>query len=100
MLEQLVAAKPDEPFPRYGLAMELKKRDRHDEADAAFVELRRRAPDYLPSYLMHGNLLELMGRPADAAAVYTQGAAVAEAASDEHALSELRAAHDALGGPA
>ena len=96
MLQKMVVAKPDEAFPRYGLAMELKKLGREAEAEAAFVELAARIPSYVPCYLMHGNLLEAMGRPEDAVGVYTRGIEVAEAASDDHAVSELQAARDAL----
>lgn len=96
MLEQMVAAKPDEAFPRYGLAMEYKKLGRTDDAAAAFTELATRNPDYVPGYLMHGNLLEAMGRGEDAAAVYARGMEVASAAGDDHAVSELQAARDAL----
>jgi tetratricopeptide (TPR) repeat protein len=96
MLETMVAAKPDDPFPRYGLAMEYKKLGRHDEAHATFGELIARHGDYLPAYLMHGNLLEAMGRSEEAVAVYQRGIEVARAARDDHALSELQAARDAL----
>lgn len=92
MLEKMVAAKPDEPFPRYGLAMEYKKLERHDEATQAFSALAQRCPDYVPAYLMHGNLLEAMGRGADAVAIYQRGIEVASAASDDHAVSELASA--------
>ena len=96
MLEQMVATKPDEAFPRYGLAMEYRKLERDEEAAAAFAELAQRCPDYVPGYLMHGNLLERMGRPEQAAAVYDRGVEVATAAGDDHAVSELRAARAAL----
>ena len=96
MLEQMVATKPDEAFPRYGLAMEYKKFGRLDEAVAAFAELARRCPDYVPCYLMHGNVLELLDQRDEAAAVYERGVEIASAASDDHAVSELRAARDAL----
>ena len=97
MLEQMVVAKPDEPFPRYGLAMEYKKLDRHDDAVATFEGLLSDHPRYVPSYLMFGNLLEALGRPERAAEVYAAGVAVAEQTGDDHALGELRAARDALG---
>lgn len=96
MLQNMVTAKPDEAFPRYGLAMELKKHGRSEEAAAQFAELSSRNPGYVPCYLMHGNLLEAMGRAQEAAAVYAKGIEVADAAGDEHAMSELRAARDAL----
>ena len=92
MLEQMVAAKPDEPFPRYGLAMEYKKLGRHADATQAFAALAERNPDYVPGYLMHGNLLETLGRGAEAAAVYERGLEVASAAGDDHAADELSSA--------
>ncbi len=97
MLQKMVAARPDDPFPKYGLAMEFKKLERHDEAVAAFERLLDAHPGYVPSYLMFGNLLEALGRAQDAAGIYGRGIAAAEAAGDEHAVGELRAARDALG---
>ena len=57
MLQQFVAQRPDDPFARYGLAMELKKRGLLAQANAVFVELMSRHPDYVPAYLMAGNNL-------------------------------------------
>jgi predicted Zn-dependent protease len=96
MLLNMVTTKPGDPFPRYGLAMEYKRLGRPDEAVQAFNELAEHHPKYVPGYLMHGNLLETMGRPADARSVYERGLAVASAAGDDHAESELRSARDAL----
>jgi tetratricopeptide (TPR) repeat protein len=96
MLLSMVSTKPNDPFPRYGLAMEYKKLGRHEEAVRAFAELAEHHPRYVPGYLMHGNLLEAMGRAADARSVYARGVEVASAAGDDHAESELRAARDAL----
>jgi tetratricopeptide (TPR) repeat protein len=100
MLEKMVAAKPGEPFVRYGLAMEYKKVGRNEDAAQAFAALAEQHGDYVPGYLMHGNLLETMGRGAEAVAVYERGIEVASAASDDHAASELaaalQAARDAL----
>jgi tetratricopeptide (TPR) repeat protein len=96
MLLSMVASKPSDPFPRYGLAMEYKKLGRNDDAVKAFAELAQHHPSYVPGYLMHGNLLEKMGRGAEARDVYARGLEVARAAGDEHAESELRSARDAL----
>jgi tetratricopeptide (TPR) repeat protein len=96
MLLSMVSTKPNDPFPRYGLAMEYKKLGRNDEAVQAFADLAEHHPKYVPGYLMHGNLLESMGRGAEARAVYDRGLEVARAAGDDHAESELRAARDAL----
>jgi tetratricopeptide (TPR) repeat protein len=96
MLLSMVSTKPNDPFPRYGLAMEYKKLGRNDDAVQAFAELAVHHPKYVPGYLMHGNLLESMGRGAEAHGVYDRGLEVARAAGDDHAESELRAARDAL----
>lgn len=95
MLEKLIVAKPDDPFPRYGLAMEYKKLGRHDEAVRAFEELSRVHPSYVPTYLMFGDLLESLGRASEAGEVYARGIEAADAAGNDHAAGELRAARDA-----
>jgi tetratricopeptide (TPR) repeat protein len=96
MLVKLIAAKPDDPFPRYGLAMEHKKLGQHEEAVRAFDELTRVHPSYVPAYLMFGNLLEALGRAGQAAEVYGRGIEAARAAGNDHALGELQAARDAV----
>lgn len=96
MLQQMAAQKPDDPFPRYGLAMEYKKQGRTDEAWETFSTLMRDAPDYVPSYLMAGGLLTEMGRRAEAAAVLDRGIEAARTAGDAHALSELETARAEL----
>jgi tetratricopeptide (TPR) repeat protein len=95
MLETLVVTKPDDPFPRYGLAMEYKRLERLAEADAAFATLLEAHPSYVPAYLMYGNMLEAMGSAERAASIYARGVATAKAEGNEHALGELQAALDA-----
>jgi tetratricopeptide (TPR) repeat protein len=96
MLRQLVAKTPDDPFPRYGLAMELDKLGRSDEARTAFADLLERHPDYVAAYLMYGNLLRKLGELAQAAAIYERGADAAQAAGNHHALGELQSARAEL----
>jgi tetratricopeptide (TPR) repeat protein len=96
MLLKMVVAKPDEPFVRYGLAMEYRKLQRNDEAIEAFGVLIDRHPSYVPAYLMFGNLLEGLGRREQAIDVYERGLAAAEQSGDDHALGELRSARDGL----
>ncbi len=96
MLRQIVASKPGDPFPRYGLAMELKKRGELDAAVAAFAELVELHPGYVPSYLMYGNTLRERGDIATAVAVYERGITAAESAGDSHAAGELAAARAEL----
>ena len=96
MLRKMAAAKPDEPFPAYGLAMELTKQGQLDEARATFAALVERLPDYVPCYLMYGNLLVSMGVRDDAAAVFGAGIDAAKRTGDDHARSELQGALDEL----
>ena len=96
MLQQFVSQKPDDAFARYGLAMELNKRGLAAQADAAFVELMARHPNYVPAYLMAGNALLARGDKDGAREVFTRGVEAARTAGDDHALGELEAARTAL----
>ncbi|MBX7081539.1 MAG: tetratricopeptide repeat protein [Nannocystaceae bacterium] len=96
MLRELAAKHPGDPFPQYGLAMELRRRGELEPAEAAFAELAQRHPGYVPCYLMYGEMLSKQGRTADAAAVFDRGIAAAQAAGDGHALSELQSARAGL----
>jgi tetratricopeptide (TPR) repeat protein len=91
-LEQFVAQSPADPFPRYGLALELEKQGRTDEAVQAFTDLMAAFPDYVPAYLMCGNVLARLGRRVEAAEVYSRGVEVAGKTGDSHAKSELAGA--------
>ena len=42
MLEKMVAAQPDQPFPAYGLAMEYRKLGRLEEAEQVLADRARR----------------------------------------------------------
>jgi len=87
-----IARAPSDPFPRYGLAMELKTRGELAAAWSAFEELLGQFPDYVPAYLMAGGTLVGLGRKSDAADIYTKGIEVAIRRGDQHALRELEAA--------
>lgn len=99
MLRTMTEARPGDPFPHYGLAMELRKLGRHDEARASFEALIERHPGYVPSYLMYGQLLVAVGSREEAVRVYDRGLAAARAAGDGHAESELASARAELAGP-
>jgi tetratricopeptide (TPR) repeat protein len=91
-LREFVARSPDDPFPRYGLALELKNRGLLQDACQAFQELVDRLPDYVPTYLMYGNTLAAAGDRERAAAIYRTGAEVAQKKGDTHARGEILAA--------
>jgi predicted Zn-dependent protease len=94
--QKFALARPDDPFTRYALAMHLRSMDRLAEAVEAFTELARRAPDYIPTWLMLGQTLEAAGRDDEAARAYQDGMAAATRRQDPHARGELEAALAAL----
>jgi predicted Zn-dependent protease len=87
-----ITRSPADPFPRYGLAMELKTRGDLAEAWAAFEELIAKFPDYVPTYLMAGGTLVALSRAAEAADVFRRGIEVATRRGDPHARGELETA--------
>jgi tetratricopeptide (TPR) repeat protein len=95
-IKKIVEQQPNDPFPRYGLAMEYKNAGRADEAHASFAELERRHPEYVAQYLMHGNLLTSMHKLDEARGVYERGIAAARKKGDAHALGELQQALDGM----
>jgi predicted Zn-dependent protease len=96
-LVKMTSTGNEDPFVWYGLAMEYRSLGRFDEALVTFEALRARTPEYVPMYLMCGQMLESMGRAADARAWLTSGIEAAQKKGDGHALSELESALGALG---
>jgi tetratricopeptide (TPR) repeat protein len=91
-IRKIVEQSPNDPFPRYGLALELKNAGQKDEAHACFEELERRHPTYVPQFLMHANLLSEMRRVDEAKAVLERGIAVGRKAGNAHAVGEMESA--------
>jgi tetratricopeptide (TPR) repeat protein len=96
-LRKFIAANPDDPFPRYALALELKGKGDNAGAAAEMRELLRRAPDYLAAYLQLGMLLQSLGNIQEAGDAYRRGQEVARRKGDSHTLSELTTALEAIG---
>jgi cytochrome c-type biogenesis protein CcmH/NrfG len=89
LLEEFVAQKPDDAFSRYGLAMECMNSGDPSAADVHFRALLERNADYIPSYLMYGQLLARESRNDEARQVLSNGMAAAAKKGDEHARSEM-----------
>jgi len=90
-IRNLLQDDPDDPFLRYGLAMELISLGDSTEAVEIFRDLMQRTPGYVPTYLMLAQTLQRQGKEPEAANVLRSGIAVAQAAGEEHAMSELQA---------
>lgn len=87
--KSFISRSPADPFPRYGLAMELRGRGELAEAWNVFAELVEKFPDYVPTYLMAGGTLVALGKKAEAADLYRKGIEVATRRGDQHARREL-----------
>jgi Flp pilus assembly protein TadD len=96
MLKQFIETRPDDPFPRYALAMEYKGAGNLEGAAEAFRELTTRAAGYVATYLQFGMVLEQLGRTDEARQAFTQGIEQARKAGNGHALSELESALNGL----
>jgi tetratricopeptide (TPR) repeat protein len=96
-LRKFIEAQPQEAFPRYALALELKGRGDNAAAVAELQTLVGQAPDYLAAYLQLGMLLQALGRPGEAREAFTRGQELARRKGDGHTLSELTSALEALG---
>jgi predicted Zn-dependent protease len=92
MLREFVQGKPDDPFPRYGLAMELKNQGQLEEAQREFATLVAKFPDYTPAYLHAGNVLVALGRKSEAISVWKTGIDACVRKRDAHAQGEIQAA--------
>ena len=97
-LEKVLAARPDEPFARYALALEHRSRGDLATAASALQELVKRTANYVPAYLMLGQVLQQQDRLEEARAALAAGQSQARDKGDSHALSELTSALVALGG--
>ena len=95
-LRKFIAAAPDDAFPRYALALELKGKGDAAGAAAELQELIRRKPDYLAAYLQLGMLMQTLGQSGDARAILQRGQDVARQQGNTHTLSELTQALEAL----
>ncbi len=96
-IKEIVALAPGDPFPLYGLAMEYRNSGDFAEAAATFARLAERFPDYVPQYLMHGQLLSQdLKDSAAAQRVLQTGIERAKAARNHHALGEMQSLLDRL----
>jgi len=91
-----LARRPDDPFARYSVAMALRSAGDGPGAVAEFRETTRRAPDYVPSYLMLGQVLVELGLHGEALSAFEEGIAAARRRADGHAERELEGAAEAV----
>ncbi len=91
MLEEFVAKNPGDAFSRYGLALECMNSGDAAAADLHFRLLLERNADYVPAYLMYGQLLARESRADEAKKILSSGMATALKMGNEHARCEMEA---------
>lgn len=91
-LEQLVTSGKADDFARYALAMEYKKEGRIDDAARAFEQLREVSPNYVPQYLMAGQMFLDAKEPEKARGWLEVGREVAQKMGDSKAVGEIESA--------
>ncbi len=91
-LKAFIASKPNDPFPKYALALEYKNTGQLAEACAQFEILMRDHGDYVAAYLHAGQTLLALGDRPAARAAFTRGVEVATRRGDAHARGELEGA--------
>ena len=92
MLENLTRDGRADAFAWYGLAMEYRREGRPEDAMRAFEQLRDRHPEYLPMYLMAGQVLLANKTPGDARPWLEAGESLAAERGDDKTLAEIREA--------
>ena len=91
VLEEFVQKSPGDAFSRYGLAMECMSTGDASAAISSFESLLEQHADYIPAYLMYGQLLVRESRPDEAKHILTTGITAAGRKGDQHAASEMEA---------
>lgn len=92
MLEKLAESGAADSFALYALALEYRRERRADDAIRTFQTLREKDAEYLPMYLMAGELLAEAGRVEVAREWLETGVALATKQGNAKARNELEAA--------
>ncbi|MEO8877445.1 MAG: tetratricopeptide repeat protein [Polyangiaceae bacterium] len=95
-LEKITTDGSTDPFHWYCLAQEYRSQERNEDAATTFEKLEAMMPDYVPMFLMAGQLFEKMGKVDAAKAWLDKGMVAAKKKGDSHALGELEAARALL----
>ncbi len=95
-LQQMVAADPNDPLAHYALGLEYMNLEQWDAAIAAFERTIAVDPKYVPAFY-HKARAELRAKHPDVARITLQaGMALACAAGERHAESEMREMLEAI----
>ena len=96
LLEKTIAAGSQDPFVHYARALELRGQGDLQEALKALTDVETRFPDYVPTFLMAGQVAVELELTEVARQVWERGLSLAARVGDEHARSELSQALSTL----
>ncbi len=94
-LEEWIKEDPNEPFNKYGLAIEL-AHWQPKKAATLFIELLTSHPDYLPTYYIASHFYADQGDQSLAIKILEDGIELARKQNNEKTLRELRSALEEL----
>jgi tetratricopeptide (TPR) repeat protein len=95
-LRAFAAQRPQDPFPRYGLGMEMKGLGDLSGAWAIFEAVMAEHPDYVACYGPAGEVLVALGRVQEARGIYERGIEACARKGDSHLGANLEDALAAL----
>jgi Tfp pilus assembly protein PilF len=96
-IEEMLVEEPNDPFLRYGLAMECASAGNPTTAVKHLQDLIALAPDYVPAYVQAGQMLARLDREDEARTVFRTGIDVARQKGDLHAAGEMEGFLASLG---
>ena len=88
-LEEFLAANPADAFSRYGIALDCFREGDIRAADQHFRALLENNSEYVPAYLMYGQMLSQNDRRDEAKIVLSRGIEAAVRVGNQHARSEM-----------
>jgi len=97
-LKQILDGNPDDAFARYALGLEYSSAGETDAALAEFQLLLAAHPDYTNGYFMAAQALARAERQDEAKTMLQQGIECARRTRNQHALAEMEAMLEELGG--
>src|SRR5271165_2275620 len=97
-LKQTLEVNPDDAFARYALGLEYSGAGETDAALTEFQRLLAAHPDYTNGYFMAAQTLARAERQGEAKGMLQQGIECARRSRNQHALAEMEAMLDELGG--
>jgi tetratricopeptide (TPR) repeat protein len=96
-IQEMLVDEPNDPFLRYGLAMEYIGEGNDEQAVKHFRDLLRVAPEYVAAYQQAGQTLHRLGQDAEAGELLRLGIQTALKQNNEHAAAEMQELLASLG---